>query len=292
MDSNLNCPRDSIFRDLGEFQVFCPTPELGLRIGVCIEQPREALLESIRMHTGLCSLQVFSTTHLTGLECRVSSNPAAHLALAFQRGEIDGLVRGVNDDFTFQSTMREVFGCPPFLRLAILRDTHGRSFAMGPVSAAEASTLEERKDYAWRCCTFLEKFGIVPRAAVMAGCRSGSRTKNRTNQDSWEDAEAVTAYLKGKGISAANYEIELDLAVQEANIVFPVNGLVGNQIYRSLVFLGAGAVVAVPAFTRMYDPLLVCYEDNSRNENEYGQHIRAAMALAVARKKAIGSANI
>jgi len=270
--------------ETSEFEVFSPSVDINLRIGICIEEVRPEIVESLLQNSNLCSLKVFSRSFINGLDCYVSNNPSEEMIKAFLRGEVDSFIRGVNDDFTFQNSMRKFLGCSTIVRLAIFRDVYQRIFAFGPVSAAEAKNKDERKEYALYCCNLLCRFGITPKVMVMAACRSGSKELTTDNKNSWNEAEEIVAYLNKNGFYAENVGIELDIAVEKGNMILPVSGLVGNQVYRSLVFLGKGDVIAVPAFPATSDTLSLCYEDNSRNENDYSQHIRAAMAISTVRK--------
>ena len=267
-----------------EFAQFSPAPNPQLKIGLCVETPRPELLDNLEENTQLCHLHIFGASVPSAAKNTLGDDPSLMMIQAFQQGEIDGFVRGVNDDFSFQKKLISKMGCDPLLRVAILQDAYNHQFALGPVSAMEGINPEERGKYGLRVCAFLSDFGIRPRIAVMTGCRFNSRHLNENNRRSWAEGEELVSRFQAAGYEATNFGIELDKAVIQCNFILPVNGLVGNQLYRAIVFLGAGKVLAVPAFPISGNIFRVCYEDNSRNENQYHQHICAAMAFAICRK--------
>lgn len=93
----------------------------------------------------------------------------------------------------------------------------------------------------------------------------------------FDEAEAVVKHLTDKGVEAKNIHIELQSAIPwGANVIMASNGTIGNQIFRSIVFLGNGANLASPTIF----PGVGQYEDNFRNEEDWYSHIVAAAAYA------------
>lgn len=273
---------------MSDFDFLTQAPHPSLRLGICVESMSPEQKAGLELAARQCDLTIFGDVGPVAGTTRHSGagDPSAAMIEAFQTNAIDAFVRGVNDDFTFQRKFCEAMECGPLLRLSILGPASGGPFALGPVSAAEANGREGRLHYAHRAAQLLEAFGVAPVVAVMAGCRSGSRDLSAANRASWDEAEDLVMELRARGVTACNVGIELERAVAVANFVLPVNGLVGNQIYRSVVFLGGGSVLAVPAFASTGALVDVCYEDNSRNESGFVQHIRAAAAVARCRRMA------
>ncbi len=267
------------------FDRFSDAQDQAARIGICVEQKRPAVIESLKACARLCELHVFGAEVAGAAQCSVGDDPVGELIGAFQSGRIDAFVRGINDDFTFQKRLTEAFGDFQLLRLALLRDVKGRAFALGPVSAKEAATPESREEFARRSCQLLEALGCRPHVAVMAACRPGSRDLNPENRRSWDASDRIAAALQSAGYMARNYGIELEKAVPECNFVLPVDGVVGNQVYRTAVFLGGCTVLSVPAYPASGGLFRLTYEDNSRNEDSFEQHVRAAMVIAAERRK-------
>ncbi|MEK7589863.1 MAG: methyltransferase, partial [Patescibacteria group bacterium] len=73
-----------------------------------------------------------------------------------------------------------------------------------------------------------------------------------------------------KEIDAKNYAIEIETALKDGcNIIVPPNGMVGNQIFRTLILVGGGKLL-----TGSRANLPHPYEDNSRSETDFENHIR------------------
>ena len=96
----------------------------------------------------------------------------------------------------------------------------------------------------------------------------------------YEDANFVVDYFQKRGIEAKNYAIEIETALADGcNIIVPPNGMVGNQIFRTLVLVGGGKLL-----TGSRANLPHPYEDNSRSERDFEPHIKWLVAWINGRK--------
>lgn len=90
----------------------------------------------------------------------------------------------------------------------------------------------------------------------------------------YEEAEWIVNELKQNNVEAKNWSIDLDLAVKDGyTIIVPVNGMVGNQIFRAILLSGGKLLTAT------YFGLDHFIEDNSRNEKNLDFHIKWLAAL-------------
>ena len=108
----------------------------------------------------------------------------------------------------------------------------------------------------------------------MATCRPGSYGRDPVMSKSYDEAEAVVKHLTDKDVEAKNVHIEIENAVQWANVIMAANGTIGNQIFRAILYLGGGQNLACPTVFPGYGQ----YEDDSRNEQDWYPHIVAAAA--------------
>ena len=103
-----------------------------------------------------------------------------------------------------------------------------------------------------------------------------------TKRSAEKTAEDIANYfkkLKQKGYTAKNMAIDLNPAIEEGyNVIIPTNGMVGNQIFRVLLFCGGKILSA----TRL--GLSRMYEDNSRTEKDFEYHVKWITALINKRK--------
>lgn len=250
------------------------------RIGICQENVIPALTKNLLQIAKKHDLIIYGKK-IKGLNCISDCfDPSQKLIDDYKNGAIDTFVRGINDDYTFQNKYKETFQFKQLMRLVFLRDAHGRDLCLGPVSASEAATIDERIKFVKKSVEFLNRININPRVAVMSACRKGSINYSEANKKSWSESELVVEELSKIGIEAENVGIEIEKSVGNFNFILPASGLIGNQIFRTLTFLGKGQIYGIPAFSPEDDSFQYCYEDNSRNEVAYESHIRAATLWA------------
>jgi predicted methyltransferase MtxX (methanogen marker protein 4) len=202
----------------------------------------------------------------------------------FKNGKIDQLVRGQVDDLGLVEEAKKLFGIDKNLRridLALVHDDFGREWFLTGASNPDLQTLEEKIRVSTELSKWLaETFKIKPKIAVMATCRPGSYGKDPVMTQTFEEAEATVKHLKSLGYTAENVHIEIERAMEFANLVLPARGTIGNQIFRAIAYLSKGQILASPTIF----PGKLVYEDNSRNEQDYYPHIIFAAALANMKK--------
>ena len=72
-----------------------------------------------------------------------------------------------------------------------------------------------------------------------------------------------------KGYDAKNWSIDLNVAIEEgANLIIPANGMVGNQIFRTVLFCSGKSFGGPRLGLSRY------YGDNSRTEKDFEPHIK------------------
>ena len=88
-------------------------------------------------------------------------------------------------------------------------------------------------------------------------------------------AHMRAVWLREQGYEVKEVYIELETAVAwGANFVIPTIGMIGNAVFRALVYLGGWKLVSCP-----YLDLGDVYEDGSRNEVDFEHHIIHAVAM-------------
>ena len=76
------------------------------------------------------------------------------------------------------------------------------------------------------------------------------------------------------GVNITNYNILIEDAIKEANFILAPDGISGNLIFRTLVFLGGGDGVGAPVLMDDY-----VFVDTSRVGGHYTKAIMLASAL-------------
>jgi predicted methyltransferase MtxX (methanogen marker protein 4) len=223
-----------------------------------------------------------------GFDYVEDDEPEVRLATMLTTQQIDGLVRGTLDDkktiaaYTSLTNERDTV-CP-----ALLEIPSGRQFFLGPVSNSDGWTKEERLAETKATAAFVSEWDIVPRIAVYTAIRTDTYKSTRGGpahiqavlDQTYDDAEWIVTELRRSGYNARNMTIDFDEAVKaDYNLHVPINGMMGNQIYRALVACGGRVLTA----TRI--GLKRPYEDNSRAERDFTPHVRWLAALINRRRQ-------
>ena len=252
-------------------------------IGICIEDGivedkiKEKVIVNLQFISKDCNLKVYVQQAIPALDCIICNDPSQKMIDDYKEGIIDFIVRGINDDLTFQEKFKNTFRYNEIMRLWFVQDIHGREFGMGPISAGEGEGKQQRLSFVLKVVDFMKHINKTPRIAVMSRCRKDSQHRSDQNKESWEESEFIVSQLKNIGIESENVGIELEKAVGKYNYILMVNGLVGNQVCRTLIYLAKGQIVGAPAFALEDIEFRYCYEDNSRNETDYKHHVKAAI---------------
>ncbi len=253
------------------------------RIGISILNWNESIRSSLERAKSVAEIFVYGSPQF-GFEGVKDNNQEAvgrQMVRDLKSGKIDQFVRGQVDDFGTVDEFKKLFNIPIGAKRILpcmMQDAYRREFWCLLVSNPEGQSFAEKIWYLneathWFKQTFSQ---FVPKIGIMATCRPGSVGRNPAMTKSFEEAEAVVKHLTGEGINARNFHIELENAIQWANVILPSNGTIGNQIFRTLVYLGNGRLLASPTIFPNYG----IYEDDSRNEQDWYPHIVAAVAYA------------
>jgi len=256
-----------------------PTIAMGLI------EPDEKILESLRRAEDYAEIILVGPEAIADIEdfdVITNENPEEKLATMLAEDEVDGIIRGTIDDFKTYETYSELTGEEYTIGPGLLEDPNGRQFFASPLSNPEGWKKEDRYEKASGIASFIEKWNIEPKIGVFTGTRHKTyeRKKDITEgvtgklNKTYEDAEWIVERLEEEGYHAKNWAIDLNVAVEEGyNLLIPVNGMVGNQIFRVLLFCGG----TIKAATRL--GISHWYEDNSRTEKDFEFHVKWLTAL-------------
>lgn len=252
------------------------------RIGIAIIKKDEEVIESLKKAKKYVEVVIYGVK-IAGFESvKTNNNTLAKVMINdFGKGKIDQFVRGQADDFSMVSEFKKQFNLSPSEKrtyLAFFEMLNGWQCILMGTSNPEAGDLKDKiriLDMAikWLNNNFDEKLAV----AVMATCRPESYGKDKITSKTFDEAEKIVMYLKSKGIKVKNVNIEIESAEKwGANILLPARGNIGNQIFRSLLFLGGAKNYFCPTIFNNG----LCYEDNSRKEKDFFYHLLFAQFLA------------
>ncbi len=209
----------------------------------------------------------------TRLEIFHSTEPSKKLVEMLVEGEIDGAVRGTLSATKTLSTLKSSLGMGKIYRAALMETAEGTPFFLAPIGIDEGNSIEDRIELIKRGVEHLTRLDIEARVGILSGGRFEDKGRDKTVDRTLEEAQIVTQRLQETGINAKNYSILIEEAIKEANFIIAPDGISGNLIFRTLVFLGAGHGYGAPV---LMDKVFV---DTSRAKEDAGRAIMLASAL-------------
>lgn len=258
------------------------------RIAFGLNKPDSEIIQSLVQSSKRAHIVIVGPPEIasvSGFELIIDEQPEKRLASLLANEEVDGIVRGTIDDKKTLHAYQDLTGetariCPALMEVSQFRAAprQGRSgdeivkkqFFICPVSNTDGWTKEDRFEEARDTGAFVRTWDIVPKIAVyMAMHPETASSDNPAINQARSDADWIVKKLADAEFYAKNVGIDLGAALgDDYNIHVPVNGMVGNQIFRALFFCGGKVLTATRiGFSRPY-------EDNSRSEKDFEPHIR------------------
>jgi len=128
-------------------------------------------------------------------------------------------------------------------RIALLESADGLQFLFAPVGIDEATNFERKKYILNNAALLLTELGIEPRLSVMSGGRFGDVGRNKDVDETLKTAELLVTYFEKEApikYHISNEQILIEQAITKGNFLLAPDGISGNFIYRTLVYLGKG----------------------------------------------------
>jgi len=222
---------------------------------VCYSQP-ESKLATTSPHVTLC----------------LSAFPEKELVDNLFTGKIDAAIRGSLPANSTLRYVKEVFGVEKLERIALLETPAGQRFFLAPVGVDEGWTVEEKISLLKKSTSLAKSFGLSEKAVVLSGGRMGDIGRHSRVDASIHDAEEV-ARITG----AIHGEILIEDAVKDSGVIIAPDGISGNLIFRTLVFLGGGKGLGAPIVN-----IPALFVDSSRASHGYDEIL--LMTASVLRK--------
>ncbi len=176
----------------------------------------------------------------TRLEIIHSNEPSSKLVELLVAGEIDGAVRGTLSATKTLSMLKKKLGVGKLSRIALLETADGTPFFFAPVGIDEGNSVDDKIELVKRGVGYIELLGIRAKVGILSGGRFEDKGRGERVDRTLEDAQILTKKLNDTGIDAKNYSILIEDAIKEANFIVAPDGISGNLVFRTLVFLGGG----------------------------------------------------
>ncbi len=248
------------------------------RIGLGIGKISEKLIKSAEAAREYADVVLVGDEKLikatgTKLEIIHSSEPTKKLVELLVSGEIDGAVRGTLSATKTLSELKKSLNLTKLYRVALLETADGRPFFLAPVGIDEGNSIEDKVELIKRGVEHFRRFGIEAKVGILSGGRFEDKGRDKKVDRTLAEAEIVTKRVCDMGISAKDYSILIEEAIEEANFIIAPDGISGNLIFRTLVFLGGGYGHGAPVLMEKV------FVDTSRVGGHYTRAIMLASAL-------------
>lgn len=211
----------------------------------------------------------------THLEIVGTSEPEKVMVDLLVSGYVDAAVRGTARASNTLSYLKKTLNMEKLHRVALLTTADGTPFFIAPVGIDEGEDLADKMEFAILGSEHIRRFGIEPVIGFLSGGRMGDVGRNSRVDRTLADGEFLSNRLNEMGIKAKHYTILIEDAIKEANFIIAPDGISGNLIFRTLVFLGCGDGMGAPVLMDKY-----VFVDTSRVGGHYTKAIMVAGALA------------
>jgi predicted methyltransferase MtxX (methanogen marker protein 4) len=253
------------------------------KIGITIMRPIPETVESLNKASELADLVVVGAK-VNGFENIVEEDQdkASSILISLLKDKkVEGIVRGqVKDSYTLAEFFKQ-FGkkeIPSNRKVFIGVMKKGKySFIVSTCSVYQGLNLEDKIYEVERIIKYMkEEYNVEPKIGAMGILRpSSKRGKYEILDNITKQCTEFYEYLKNKGYDAKEYYMEYETAVWEGcNLIVPSTGFVGNSWMKALLYLGGWRLLSAP-----YLDFGVAYEDGTRNEKDYYDHIVHCAAM-------------
>ncbi len=209
----------------------------------------------------------------TQLQIIHSTEPSRTLVELLAAGEIDGAVRGTLSATKTLSILKKSLGINRLYRAALLETAGGKPFFFAPVGIDEGNSIADKIELIKKGAEYIGRLGIRVKVGVLSGGRFEDIGRDARVDMTLAEAELVTKRICDAGIDAVHYSILIEDAIKEANFIIAPDGITGNLIFRTLVFLGGGHGYGAPVLIEKV------FVDTSRVKEDAVRAIMLASAL-------------
>ncbi|NMB78968.1 MAG: methanogenesis marker protein Mmp4/MtxX [Methanomicrobiales archaeon] len=246
------------------------------RIGIGIEKDADKVLESASRLSGRCEIICYCRPGVISRRdieprIRIAEHPAPEQSLVddLASGRIDAAVRGTLPSNSTLIALKKAMGVDHLERIALLETAGGTKFLLTPVGVDEGWSVSDKVELVKKGLVIAKKFGLPEKAGILSGGRFGDLGRHHEVDASMVDAKEV-ARITG----AEDSQILIEDAVKTCGLIIAPDGISGNLIFRTLVFLGAGHGHGAPVVN-----IHKIFVDSSRASPNYTNALLLAVSL-------------
>jgi putative methanogen marker protein 4 len=201
----------------------------------------------------------------------IDPEPSIRLIADLISGELAAAVRGTLSSRITLSALKKACMIPELERIVLLETESGNRFFLAPVGVDEGWTLEQKISLLQKGKILAQKFGLSDHAGIVSGGRLSDIGRHPSVDRTLADGELVSRIT-----GATHYEIRLEDAIRDCGIIIAPDGISGNLIFRTVLFLGKGAAHGAPVVN--IDKIFV---DTSRVNPDYSNALILAASMIV-----------
>jgi len=212
------------------------------RIGIGLGKDAKKVLANVKSFSqkGIeivcyCRPGTFNSLETQGIHLAESANPEQNLIADLMARRIQAATRGTLPANATLRALKQATGVDHLERIVLLETADEKRFLLAPVGVDEGWTPKEKLEFIKKGKILAKKFGLPEKVCVLSGGRLGDIGRHQRVDASMADAELVARLG-----NATHYEILIEDAVQDCGLIIAPDGISGNLIFRTLVFLGAG----------------------------------------------------
>jgi len=246
------------------------------QVGIGIEKEAQKVIDSATRVSGrfitVCYCQPGTVERETlAPAVKVIEHPHPEQALIddLMAGRIDAAVRGTLPANSTLRALKKAEHVDHLERIALLETVQGKKFLLAPVGVDEGWTVAEKLELIKKGRLIAQKFDLLPKVGVLSGGRLGD-----IGRHSQVDASMAEAELVARLGQAEHCEILIEDAVETCGLIIAPDGISGNLIFRTLVFLGGGIGHGAPVVN-----ISRIFVDTSRASPNYSNALLLAAAL-------------
>lgn len=228
-----------------------------------------ALSSGIDAGIAIYTAEELPVSPIPGVTCRVLPEPGEQMIADLVEGRIAAAVRGSLPANQTLSLLKRACGVDRLLRAALLETPGGEKFLLAPVGVDEGWTVGQRIELANAARRLAGRCGLKTKVGILSGGRWGDAGRHPEVDRSLADAGLVARRTGGK-----DYQILIEEAVRDCGVIIAPDGISGNLIFRTLVFLGSGRGHGAPVLN-----IGRVFIDTSRATPDYSNALRLAEFL-------------
>ena len=211
----------------------------------------------------------------TELEVEDTEDPEKVIVELLISRKIDAVIRGTAESSGTLAHLKEALGKKSVCRLALLLTAAGKPFFLAPVGIDEGNTIADKIHMITLGSEHISRLGINPVIGVLSGGRIEDIGRNILVDRTLADGELVGIQARKVGMNAKHYTILIEDAIKESNFIVAPDRVLGNLIFRTVVFLGGGDGLGAPVLMDDY-----VFVDTSRAGGHFTKAIMLASALS------------